>query len=86
MMPHQLTITAELKHWRLDDERYNVEGIVHNSTSPNYNEGDIIVLLNFKTITHYPAYLVDPLHIEEHWIVKTQTNKYFILYKSQQQP
>ena len=84
-MGYRLMIIAELKQWRVDDERRTVTGIIHNTTSPrDYAEGEKYSILNFKGKTHYPSFDKDPLAIQEHWLIETHLGKFFILYKSQE--
>lgn len=83
-MGYKLQITAELKQWQLDDERCNVTGTIHNTSEPSeYKENDRFSILNFVEKTHYPAFKTDTFQTEEHWLIKTHTGKYFVLYRSQ---
>jgi hypothetical protein len=83
-MIYRLMITAELQWWRNDPDNSTVEGIIHNSVSPDFKDGDYHTILNYKIITYYPGFTTDVLQSEEHWVVQTQNNNYFILYKSQE--
>lgn len=76
---NQINTAAELRQWLLDDERSTVIGTIHNSNSRDYVNGDRYTVLNFKHMTHYPA----TSHCEEHWLLKTQTDNYFILNASE---
>ncbi len=84
-MPYRLTITAELNNWCLDAENNSIVGVIHNSNDSTLPDGLHYYILNFRSMTHYPAFKIDTLDQEEHWLVLTAAGRYFVLYKSQMQ-
>ena len=79
-MVRQLTITAELNQWSLDDERRTVKGIIHNSTREEFKEGEEYLILNFKNMSRMPLFGNGE---GDYFLVQTQLNNYFKLYRSE---
>lgn len=78
-MVRQLTITAELQRWSLNDEANSVTGIIHKSNDmKNYIDGEEWVLRNI-TLVRYPQ----TAHGNEYWLVRTQIGLYFKLLKEE---
>lgn len=69
-MVYNRTITAELKQWHLDTKNNFVEGIIRNSEDPQYVNGEICVLVNFKSIEYFKEYNI---------VQSGKTNKYFLM-------
>ena len=82
-MAYRLMITAELNNWRLNGNNNGVTGTIHNSTDEDYVDGDEFAILNMKHMSHYPSFKTDVTDSEEHWLIQTYSNKFFLLYKSQ---
>ena len=73
-MVRQLTITAELVGWSLDDERNNVSGMISNSRDPDwYRNGEQYTFINVRHITQMQDYI----------LVCTQIGNYFKCYRSE---
>lgn len=78
-MVRQLTITAELKRWSLNDEANSVSGVIHNSVDLKYYpDGEEWVLCNI-TLVHFPT----SARADEYWLARNQTGLYFKLIKSE---
>lgn len=74
-----ITIVAELRQWRLDDERNTVIGTIHNSTDASLKDGDTYCLANFANAVNYPETTTTGAYI----LIRTHLGRYYKLNKSE---